>query len=80
MELVDYELSQRRFKSECSASYLATIRGFILEHIVQRLAEVRRSRGMFDAMERNPEWDADTDLSMGASGASALIILSQSNN
>lgn len=74
MEFVDHELSQRRFKSECSAAYLAAIRGFVLEHIVQKLGEVRRSRGMFDAMEREAEWDADTDLSMGASDADKAIV------
>lgn len=68
LEFVDRELAQRRFKTECTAAYLATIRGFISEHIAQRLAQIRKSRGMFDALEREPEWDEHTDLSMGASG------------
>jgi hypothetical protein len=29
---------------------------------------MRKSRGMFEALERSDEWDRDTDLSMGASG------------
>ena len=69
LEFVDRELSQRRFTSECTAAYLATIRGFVSEHIAQRLAQIRKSRGMFDALEREDEWDENTDLSMGASGA-----------
>lgn len=68
LEFVDRELEKRRFTSECTAAYLATIRGFISEHVAIRLAEIRASRGMFDALQREEEWDEDTDLSMGASG------------
>lgn len=32
------------------------------------MADVRKSHGMFEAMEREDEWDAETDLTMGASG------------
>ncbi|EIN10167.1 beta and beta-prime subunits of DNA dependent RNA-polymerase [Punctularia strigosozonata HHB-11173 SS5] len=66
LEITDAELSQSKFVSECTAAYRATVRGFVTEHIAHRLAEVRRSRGMFDALEREDEWDSDTDLSMGA--------------
>ena len=68
MELVDKELSRRKFTSECTAAYIATIRGFVSEHIAHKLADIRRDHGMFDAMERDSEWDADTDLTLGASG------------
>lgn len=70
LEFVDRELAQRRFTGECTAAYLATIRGYVTENIAYRLAEIRKSRGMFDALQREDEWDADTDLSMGASGKS----------
>ena len=68
--MVDRELSQKRFTGECTAAYLATIRGFVSECVAHRLAEIRKSRGMFEALEREDEWDEDTDLSMGASGQS----------
>ena len=68
MELVDKKLSRRKFTSECTAAYIATIRGFVSEHIAHRLADIRRDHGMFDALERDIEWDADTDLTLGASG------------
>ncbi|OCH86035.1 beta and beta-prime subunits of DNA dependent RNA-polymerase [Obba rivulosa] len=68
-EFVDRELATRRFISECTPAYLATVRGFISEHIVDRLAEVRRQHGMYDALEREAEWDEETDLSLGASDA-----------
>lgn len=61
-------MAQRRFTTECTAAYLATVRGFVHEHIVQKLAQIRKSRGMFEALEREDEWDEETDLSMGASG------------
>ncbi|KAH9853367.1 beta and beta-prime subunits of DNA dependent RNA-polymerase [Lenzites betulinus] len=69
LEFVDRELATRKFTAECTAAYLGTIRGFISEHIVQKLAEVRKLHGMFEALEREDEWDAYTDLSMGASDA-----------
>ncbi|KAA1465897.1 beta and beta-prime subunits of DNA dependent RNA-polymerase [Dentipellis sp. KUC8613] len=74
LEIVDRELSQQRFVVECTAAYISTIRGFIREHVADRLAEVRKSRGMFEALEREEEWDADTDLTMGASAADKAIV------
>jgi DNA-directed RNA polymerase III subunit RPC1 len=68
LEIVDRELASEMFTSECTAAYMATIRGFITDHVVHKLAEARRSRGMFEATEREDEWDVETDLSMGASG------------
>lgn len=68
MELVDQELATPRFSSESSPAYLKTVRKFILENLANKLAGTRKSRGMFDALEREVEWDEDTDLSMGASG------------
>jgi DNA-directed RNA polymerase III subunit RPC1 len=68
--IVDCELASEEFISECTAAYLDTIRCFITEHVVHKLAAARGSRGMFEATEREDEWDADTDLSMGASGKS----------
>jgi DNA-directed RNA polymerase III subunit RPC1 len=68
LEIVDRELSLPRFVTECTPAYISTIRTFLNEHVVHRLAIVRKSRGMFEALERNEEWDEDTDLSMGATG------------
>ncbi|OSX60618.1 hypothetical protein POSPLADRAFT_1148493 [Postia placenta MAD-698-R-SB12] len=74
LELVDRELSRRQFTSECTAAYLATIRGFVTEHIAHRLAEIRRNHGMFEALEREEEWDEETDLSLGASDADKAVV------
>ena len=63
--MVDRELSKKRFTSECTAAYLATIRGFISEHVAHKLAEIRKSRGMFDALEREDEWGDDSRHSTG---------------
>lgn len=72
MEYVDRTLATRKFTSECTAAYIATIRKFISENIAQKLGEVRKQHGMFEALERGDGWDADTDLSMGASCALSL--------
>ncbi|KAI0084185.1 beta and beta-prime subunits of DNA dependent RNA-polymerase [Irpex rosettiformis] len=74
METVDRELSKKKFTTECTAAYLASLRGFIAENVAQKLAEQRKSRGMFEALEREDEWDEDTDLSMGASVADKAIV------
>lgn len=65
---MDRELSKKKFTAECTAAYLATIRRFISENVARKLAEIRKSRGMFEAFEHEDEWDEGTDLSMGASG------------
>jgi DNA-directed RNA polymerase III subunit RPC1 len=65
--MVDHELATQKFTSECTTAYLATIRGFTVDKVTS-LADHRRYRGMFDAWEREVEWDEETDLSMGASG------------
>ncbi|TFY74270.1 hypothetical protein EWM64_g9743 [Hericium alpestre] len=73
-EITNHELSQPRFARDCTAVYVTSVQNFIREHIVQRLADARRSRGMFEALERSSEWDADTDLSMGASNADKVFV------
>ncbi|KAI0056684.1 beta and beta-prime subunits of DNA dependent RNA-polymerase [Artomyces pyxidatus] len=74
LEIVDRELSLPKFTVECTAAYISTIRGFIREHVADRLGDARKSRGMFEALERDAEWDAETDLSMGASDADKAIV------
>ncbi len=65
---MDRELQTSKFTNECNSSYLTTIRDFISENVVKVMADQRTSRGMFDALYKDEEWDADTDLTMGASG------------
>ena len=67
-EIVDQELSQPKFLRDCTAVYIATVRNFIHDHVIQPLADARRSRRMFEALEHNNEWGMDTNLSMSASG------------
>ena len=69
LEIVDRELFTQKFTTECSAAYILTVRTFVREHIIQPLAEARESRGMFSALERSDEYDAET-LSLGADGMS----------
>ena len=74
-EIVNQQLSSKRFRSECTPAYLASIRDFIQTRVVRWQAEIRSSRGMFDALERDEEWDEYTDLSMGASGSCFIHVL-----
>jgi DNA-directed RNA polymerase III subunit RPC1 len=68
MTLVDHELATPRFRNECTPAYLETVRNFIFSNVARKLADSRRCRGMFDALEKADEWDEGTDLSLGASG------------
>lgn len=77
-EIIDYvnnQLAQPRYASECAPSYIEIVREFIMEHVVKKLADTRRRRGMFDAVEKSDEWDVDTDLSMGATGETFFHVL-----
>ncbi|CAK5263000.1 unnamed protein product [Mycena citricolor] len=72
--IVDRELGTKRFTSECTSAYLATIRGYTTDRIAQRMAKVRSSWGMFDAIQKEDSWDSTTDLSMGASLEERAIV------
>jgi DNA-directed RNA polymerase III subunit RPC1 len=54
--------------NEFTQTYLDVLRNFVHNNVACKIAENRQSRGMFEALERDTEWDADTDLSMGATG------------
>ncbi|KAF8516682.1 hypothetical protein JB92DRAFT_2909925 [Gautieria morchelliformis] len=69
LEITESELSKPRFRNECTAAYIASIQSFIMDHIANRLAKIRECRGMYNALEREAEWDEDTDLSLGVSDA-----------
>lgn len=68
VEVVDEELARLEFRAECTAAYIATIRGFTLDSIARRVGRFRKYHGMFEAEEREAEWDEFTDLTMGATG------------
>ncbi|KAJ8514890.1 hypothetical protein ONZ45_g7635 [Pleurotus djamor] len=74
MEIVDAQLATSRFVSECPPTYLETVRNFIHDGVAKKLADMRHSRNMFDALERESEWDAETDLSLGATDAEKAIV------
>ena len=67
IEILDKELNKPEFVSECTAAYLTLIRSFVMDNVVKVMADLRRAHKMFDALERQEEWDRFTDLSMGAS-------------
>ena len=74
-ERMDEELSSKKFTRECSEAYLSILRNFIYDNVVKALADERNKHGMFDALENEDEWDADTDLSMGASGERPDLVM-----
>jgi DNA-directed RNA polymerase III subunit RPC1 len=66
MEIVDTELKSSRYQAECAPVFMNALRNFIQGNIANRLAKVRKSHGMYDALEKPTDWDIDMDLSMGA--------------
>ena len=72
MDIVNTALSSPRFVNECTAAFLATVSRFMRE-VVTRVANVRSTHGLFDAMEKDVEWDEYTDLTMGATSESVVV-------
>ncbi|EJU06145.1 subunit of DNA dependent RNA-polymerase [Dacryopinax primogenitus] len=65
MDLTNEILQRRKFKTECSTQYLDSLRAYI-QAIARHLGNVRQEYKMYDAVDRDDDWDADTDLSLGA--------------
>ena len=80
IEIVEKQLTSHQFMSECTPSYLTTIRKFISDHVAGKLAQLRKGRGMYDALEREEEWDEETDLSLDASGVFQLLQIQNLQN
>ncbi|KAL1672708.1 hypothetical protein EV122DRAFT_271324 [Schizophyllum commune] len=74
MDLMNTEMAKSKWVSECTTTYMDSIRDFIEEKVAKRLAILRERRGMYDAMERIDEWDEEMDLSMGASDADKAVV------
>ena len=73
-EYVDKELKSKRWMKECTPHYLSTVRNFIFSNITKKLANLREAHGMFDALDREEEWDEETDLNMGAEEFEKAIV------
>ncbi|KAL5530725.1 RPO31 [Sanghuangporus sanghuang] len=74
VQLVDDELASKKFMAVCSESYISMLRKFIFDTAVAPLAEHRRRHGMYDALQKEEEWDDDTDLNMGASDVDIKLV------
>ncbi|KAL4255325.1 DNA-directed RNA polymerase subunit [Pleurotus pulmonarius] len=74
MEKVNVQFATRRFVETCPETYMETVRTFIWDNVAKKLGDMRQSRGMFEALEREGEWDEDTDLSLGASESEKAIV------
>ncbi|KAH6915466.1 DNA-directed RNA polymerase III largest subunit [Coprinopsis sp. MPI-PUGE-AT-0042] len=74
VDIIDRELSSPRFIKTCTSAYCETVREYILGKVVNRVAKIREQHGMYDAIEKNEEWDEETDLSMGADDAQKRVV------
>ncbi|KAJ3736053.1 hypothetical protein DFJ43DRAFT_1053181 [Lentinula guzmanii] len=74
VELVNEELGTKRFITECTPTYVDSLRNFLIDNVVTKLAQARTDQGMYEALERSSEWDEETDLSFGASEAAKVAV------
>ncbi|KAG8885857.1 hypothetical protein FRB98_001570 [Tulasnella sp. 332] len=74
MEITDKELTSPKFKNECTAAYIATVRGFVLNNVARRAVKIRERHGMFGAEERQADWDENTDLTMMAAPEEVAVV------
>ena len=74
MDLVNHLLSQDRFERVCTSKYIDQVREFCYEQVAKRMAETREAYGMYPALERDGDWDVDTDLSLGADDAQRAVV------
>lgn len=73
-EHADAVLAEPRFQRVCTSKYIEQVQQFVHTAVAQRVAQVREAYGMFPALERSGDWDADTDLSLGADAAQRAIV------
>ncbi|KAN0062318.1 DNA-directed RNA polymerase III subunit C1 (rpo31) [Thecaphora frezii] len=73
-EIIERELNSPRFVNLCTEKYREQVRNFLSENVVKRAARIREHFGMWPALERDDDWDEDTDLSMGADAAQHAIV------
>ncbi|WFD31819.1 DNA-directed RNA polymerase [Malassezia sp. CBS 17886] len=72
--LVDAALAADRFQRVFTAKSLEQVREFCRVQIAQHVADTRAAYGMYPALERDGDWDSDTDLSLGADRAQEAIV------
>ncbi|KAF8306249.1 beta and beta-prime subunits of DNA dependent RNA-polymerase [Clavulina sp. PMI_390] len=71
--ITDKELASRKFRSECTAAYISTIRTFIAE-ICKARVKSREKYGVFDGAEQPPGHDEFTDYSSQADVAQQSVV------
>jgi DNA-directed RNA polymerase III subunit RPC1 len=75
-EMVAAELASPRWIKETTEKYRDQVQEFMTA-IVDKAAAIREAHGLYPALEREDEWDEDTDLTMGASIAALAIVDNQ---
>ena len=72
--LCDQMLAEDRFRRVCTGKYIEQVRNFVHKEIAQTVAHVREAYGMYPALTCDGDWDADTDLSLGADSAQHAVV------
>ncbi|WFD35230.1 DNA-directed RNA polymerase [Malassezia cuniculi] len=72
--ICDATLADESFTRVCTSKYIEQVREFIHKNIAENVARVREAYGMYPALERDGDWDEDTDLSLGADAEQTAIV------
>ncbi|KAF6762523.1 DNA-directed RNA polymerase III largest subunit [Ephemerocybe angulata] len=74
IKIVEAEVDGPKFIKGCSDAYRTYVKDFIIGKIVKRMAAVRDSYGMFEAVEHDDEWGDEVDFTLGASAAAIAAV------
>lgn len=66
-EITEEVLTSKDYVRACTEMYISQVRDFVHVYVAKRAADIREAHGLYGALEREDDWDEDTDLSMGAS-------------
>jgi DNA-directed RNA polymerase III subunit RPC1 len=65
-EIAQAKLTSKTFTEQTTEKYREQVSDFVHEHIARKAASIRDAFGMYGALEREQDFDEDTDLNMGA--------------
>ncbi|KZO94824.1 beta and beta-prime subunits of DNA dependent RNA-polymerase [Calocera viscosa TUFC12733] len=65
VDLTNEMLGSKKFRSECTQQYIDSLRSY-MQAIARELGTIRQDYRMYDAVHKEEDWDAQTDLSLGA--------------
>lgn len=73
-EKVESTLQSHKWTSLTTEKYREQVREFLTKEVIQRAAKIRDHFTLYPAMEREEDWDEETDLTMGADRSQVAVV------